>query len=302
MSATLNYIILSSVLAIEGFSSIIWIIVIVAFIMIIATAGAQLSSREIEEQEKAEKEAEKEEELERQGLKVKPKFEPEDGNAPIPEEFVAEEKVIEGKDTLGNLFSRTWSYLGLHGKENAGMVTIAVRNYQFDIRHFHDEELHIETGWHLKMESLRKSLLMSGYQQVDYVSKKYQFAVRGGIMDIFTSSSKYPYRIDFFGDNVESIHNFDPSGQDLDCGTVGGKADIPLSEFIEVAYWKLVDGNLEDINLIEITGDFSLGYQFIGPDAQQECEDFILKTFELDKEEEAMFSLGPLSGPDRESF
>ena len=63
-----------------------------------------------------------------------------------------------------------------------------------------------------------------------------------------------------------------------------------------------MDGNLEDINLIEITGDFSLGYQFIGPDAQQECEDFILKTFELDKEEEAMFSLGPLSGPDRESF
>ena len=101
---------------------------------------------------------------------------------------------------------------------------------------------------------------------------------------------------------MESIHHFDPSGQDLDYGTVGGKADIPLSEFIEVAYWKLVDGNLEDINLIEITGDFSLGYQFIGPDAQQECEDFILKTFELDKEEEAMFSLGPLSGPDRESF
>lgn len=267
MSATLNYIILSSVLAIEGFSSIIWIVVILTFFLIVAsTTGTQQSPKEVDEKEEDDKEKDEK-----------------------GDEKEKEEKLIEGKDTLGNLFRRTWSYLGLHGKENAGMVTIAVRNYQFDIRHFHDEELHIETGWHLKMESLRKSLLMSGYQQVDYVSKKYQFAVRGGIMDIFTSSSKYPYRIDFFGDNVESI-------------SPGGKADIPLSEFIEVAYWKLVDENLEDINLIEITGDFSLGYQFIGPDAQQECENFILKTFELDKEEEAMFSLGPLSGPDRESF
>ncbi len=302
MSAMYSFIIFSSVLAIEGFSSIVWIILIVAFILIVAATATQQSPKEVEEQEKAEKEAEKEEELERQGLKVKPEFEPEDGNAPIPEGFVVDEKVIEGKDTLGNLFNRTWNYLGLHCKEDAGMVTIAVRNYQFDIRHFHDEKLHVETGWHLKMESLRMALFKSGYQQVDYVTKKYQFAVRGGIMDIFTSSSKYPYRIVFFGNNVESIYHFDPSGQDLDYGNVGGKADIPLSEFIEVAYWKLVDENLEAINLIEITGDFSLGYQFIGPDAQQECEDFILKTFELDKEEEAMFSLGPLSGPDRESF
>ena len=280
MSAMFNYIILSAVLAIEGFSSIIWIIVILTFFLIVSsTTGTQQSPKEVDKKEEDDKEKDEK-----------------------GDEKEKEEKLIEGKDTLGNLFRRTWNYLGLHGKENAGMVTIAVRNYQFDIRHFHDEELHIETGWHLKMESLRKSLLMSGYQQVDYVSKKYQFAVRGGIMDIFTASSKYPYRIDFFGDNVESIHHFDPSGQDLDYGNMGGKADIPLSEFIEVAYWKLVDENLEDINLIEITGDFSLGYQFIGPDAQQECENFILKTFELDKEEEAMFSLGPLSGPDRESF
>lgn len=285
MSATFNYIILSSVLAIEGFSSIIWIIVILTFFLIVAsTTGTQQSPKEVDKQEEDDKEKD-EPEIDEKG-----------------DEKEKEEKLIEGKDTLGNLFNRTWNYLGFLGKDDAGMVTIAVRNYQFDIRLFHNEKLHVETGWHLKMESLRKSLLMSGYQQVDYVSKKYQFAVRGGIMDIFTSSSKYPYRIDFFGDNVESIHHFDPSGQDLDYGTVGGKADIPLSEFIEVAYWKLVDENLEDINLIEITGDFSLGYQFIGPDAQQECEDFILKTFELDKEEEAMFSLGPLSGPDRESF
>ncbi len=285
MSATFNYIILSSVLAIEGFSSIIWIIVILTFFLIVAsTTGTQQSPKEVDKQEEDDKEKD-EPEIDEKG-----------------DEKEKEEKLIEGKDTLGNLFNRTWNYLGFLGKDDAGMVTIAVRNYQFDIRLFHNEKLHVETGWHLKMELLRKSLLMSGYQQVDYVSKKYQFAVRGGIMDIFTSSSKYPYRIDFFGDNVESIHHFDPSGQDLDCGTVGGKADIPLSEFIEVAYWKLVDENLEDINLIEITGDFSLGYQFIGPDAQQECEDFILKTFELDKEEEAMFSLGPLSGPDRESF
>jgi len=280
MSATFNYIILSAVLAIEGFSSIIWIIVILTFFLIVAsTTGTQQSPKEVDKKEEDDKEKDEK-----------------------GDEKEKDEKLIEGKDTLGNLFNRTWNYLGLHCKENAGMVTIAVRNYQFDIRHFHNEELHFEKGWHIKMESLRMALFKSGYQQVDYVTKKYQFAVRGGIMDIFTSSSKYPYRIVFFGNNVESIHHFDPSGQDLDYGNVGGKADIPLSEFIEVAYWKLADENLEAINLIEITGDFSLGYQFIGPDAQQECEDFILKTFELDKEEEAMFSLGPLSGPDRESF
>ena len=52
-----------------------------------------------------------------------------------------------------------------------------------------------------------------GFEQVDYVYEPGQYAVRGSIIDVFSFASEYPYRIDFFGDEVESIRTFEVESQ-----------------------------------------------------------------------------------------
>ncbi len=51
------------------------------------------------------------------------------------------------------------------------------------------------------------------FQYVDFVYEPGQFSIRGSIIDIFSFASDYPYRIDFFGDDVESIRSFDIENQ-----------------------------------------------------------------------------------------
>jgi transcription-repair coupling factor (mfd) len=52
-----------------------------------------------------------------------------------------------------------------------------------------------------------------GFEQTDYVYEPGQYAIRGSIMDIFSFSNEYPYRIDFFGDEIETIRTFDVETQ-----------------------------------------------------------------------------------------
>jgi transcription-repair coupling factor (superfamily II helicase) len=52
-----------------------------------------------------------------------------------------------------------------------------------------------------------------GFDRVEYVYEPGQYAVRGSIIDVFSFSNEYPYRIDFFGDEVESIRSFDVETQ-----------------------------------------------------------------------------------------
>jgi len=52
-----------------------------------------------------------------------------------------------------------------------------------------------------------------GFDRVDYVYEPGQYAVRGSIIDVFSFSNEYPYRVDFFGDEVESIRSFDVETQ-----------------------------------------------------------------------------------------
>ncbi len=51
------------------------------------------------------------------------------------------------------------------------------------------------------------------FDPVDFVAEPGQFAIRGGIVDVFSFSNDHPYRIEFFGDEIESIRSFDPASQ-----------------------------------------------------------------------------------------
>ncbi len=60
---------------------------------------------------------------------------------------------------------------------------------------------------------LNTELSLMGYKRVAVVSDKAEFALRGGILDIFPLSAPSPYRCDFFGDTLEDMRIFDPIGQ-----------------------------------------------------------------------------------------
>jgi transcription-repair coupling factor (superfamily II helicase) len=71
----------------------------------------------------------------------------------------------------------------------------------------------MRVGEHLSTEFLTEFLLMHDFVNVDFVAQAGEFAVRGGIIDIFSFSNELPYRVELFGDDVESIRTFDPATQ-----------------------------------------------------------------------------------------
>lgn len=73
--------------------------------------------------------------------------------------------------------------------------------------------LRISRGDKLSHSFVSEILFEHSFAKADFVSQPGEFALRGGIIDIFSFSDNYPYRIDFFGEEVESIRKFDPNTQ-----------------------------------------------------------------------------------------
>jgi transcription-repair coupling factor (superfamily II helicase) len=69
--------------------------------------------------------------------------------------------------------------------------------------------LEIQRGASVPMPDLLKALSSAGYERVAQVTTRGQFAVRGGIVDIFSWQTTLPLRVEFFGDDVESLREFD---------------------------------------------------------------------------------------------
>ena len=63
------------------------------------------------------------------------------------------------------------------------------------------------------MEEIAASLRDFGFSEVDYVYEPGQFARRGSILDVYSFSSEYPFRIDFFGDEIDTIRTFEVENQ-----------------------------------------------------------------------------------------
>ena len=68
--------------------------------------------------------------------------------------------------------------------------------------------LTLTSGESADREQIQDRLYELGFERVDYVYEPGQYAVRGSILDVFSFSSEYPYRVDFFGDDIDSIRQF----------------------------------------------------------------------------------------------
>ena len=73
--------------------------------------------------------------------------------------------------------------------------------------------LKLSVGEGISIDFLNETMFEYGFEYSDFVSEPGQFAIRGGIVDIFSFSNEHPYRIEFFGDEVESIRSFNINTQ-----------------------------------------------------------------------------------------
>ena len=83
--------------------------------------------------------------------------------------------------------------------------------------------MRLKVGDEIAHEEIVQSLFDCGFQRVDFVGEPGQFAIRGAIVDIFSYSYNDPFRISFFGDDIDSINVFD-------CNTQLSKEKVEIAE------------------------------------------------------------------------
>jgi len=96
---------------------------------------------------------------------------------------------------------------------------------------FRDRVLKLGRGGHIPLDRLITFLDRNGYSRTDTVREAGEFAVRGGILDLFPSGAPAPLRLDFFGDTLEGLRSFDPLTQ-RSTGAVAGIVLKPVNEVL----------------------------------------------------------------------
>lgn len=103
---------------------------------------------------------------------------------------------------------------------------------------FSASRMRIEKGMELDPDDCLLKLVEMGYERADMVERKGEFSRRGGILDVFPSTAESPVRIELFGDEVESIRNFDLETQ-RSLGTINSLEIAPARDI-------LIDGKTAD--------------------------------------------------------
>ena len=90
----------------------------------------------------------------------------------------------------------------------------------------------LELGQEVSLTNLIEHFTALSYSRTDLVEKRGEFAVRGGIVDVFLPLADYPVRIDFFGDEIEELMFFDIADQRTTKPVIGKLSIIPCRELL----------------------------------------------------------------------
>lgn len=109
----------------------------------------------------------------------------------------------------------TLQHLLLHPKRAAIYITTpgGMLYHILSPQKMREQFLSLSTGQEWSQRDLLAHLIEASYERVDTISRPGQIAVRGGIVDVFPTGNKQPCRIEYFGDEIESIKNFDVDTQ-----------------------------------------------------------------------------------------
>ena len=122
-----------------------------------------------------------------------------------------------GQRDAANEISRTETLAAManQGGEPLMIVTSpqAVAELVVSQRHLDERRITLKTSQTIDITQLSHRLRDLGFTEVDYVYEPGQFAMRGSILDVYSYSCELPYRIDFFGDEIDTIRTFSVEDQ-----------------------------------------------------------------------------------------
>ncbi len=164
--------------------------------------------------------------------------------------------VAYGAEDAQGVVQRTATMNALRAFDGKGYLVVctcpeALAERVADVEALQRKTIAVRVGDHISIEVLEQELVDAAFTRVDFVYEPGQYSVRGGIVDVFSYSESKPYRLDFFGDEVDSIRRFNISSQlsadkldrveiipDLNTG-VAASAKVSLARFAgpEAAWW-----------------------------------------------------------------
>jgi transcription-repair coupling factor (superfamily II helicase) len=106
--------------------------------------------------------------------------------------------------------ARALDILGTGGLVCASAAALAEPMPPEDVR---PAAIRIAPGAEISLEQLSESLALAGYERVERADERGQFAVRGGLVDVFPTTGREPLRIEFWGDEIEQMRAFSPFTQ-----------------------------------------------------------------------------------------
>lgn len=131
--------------------------------------------------------------------------------------YPAKDLLFYQADVHGNLLSKQRMKVikSLIENENHTIITTfaALMDRVMPLERYKQSIIRVDMDCGITMEKLVESLVLSGYERNYQVEQEGQFCVRGNIVDVFSLVEPVPYRIEFWGDDVDSIRSFDPATQ-----------------------------------------------------------------------------------------
>ena len=136
-----------------------------------------------------------------------------------------------------------------------------------------DTLLTVSEGQRITFEQIKSVLFERGFEKVDFVSAPGQFAIRGSLIDIFSYSNNNPYRLSFFGNDIDEIHIFDCNTQlsiekvskadiYLDMVSQGEGGEISITDILpeDTVVWLDSSDMYKDRNFYPLLGKFKRVY------------------------------------------
>ena len=162
--------------------------------------------------------------------------------------YPARDLLFYSSDIHGNLLTRQRMQVFKHLLEDEGGVVVTtvdgLMDHLLPLSRIKESCLNIMVGQTLDMEEIKHLLTGMGYERMGQVDGMGQFSVRGGILDVFPLTEEVPFRIELWGDEVDSIRSFDAESQrsiqQMDEVTIYPAAELILTkEHIEEGILRL---------------------------------------------------------------
>lgn len=175
------------------------------------------------------------------------------------DELIRAENMIQSKEMVSHRLFVLHKILNKEARIVVTNIASATR-YLPNKDLFNEKVLDFKVGSSYNLQDIKKNLSQNGYYQVNKIDQSLQYAVRGDILDIYSVNYEHPVRVEFFGDEIETIRFFDiatqRSIQNIESVTILPANDILFTEKeLTNAQDKILDRLEKDKNRLKL-GDF----------------------------------------------